>query len=213
MTTADKDRDERQFERLVFFSDAVFAIAITLLVLDLKPPDPRAPFDLRAMAPGLEGFAISFFVISLYWLSHHELFGTLRRENRRLRITNLAFLAGIAFLPYPTSVIASYRTASGPVVFYALSVAAVGALQVALILAARRPELMRPGETAEGTRRFVTYAFVAPTIFLVSAPVALFAPSPATWLWILIWPGLRLAHWRDRGSRRSADAAIGRGKE
>ena len=133
------ERAERQFERLAFFSDAVFAIAITLLVLDLKPPNPHAPFDLRSMEPSFEGFAISFFVISLYWLAHHQLFGSLLREDRRLRVTNLWFLASVAFLPYPTSVIGSYDTATGPVIFYALSVATVGVLLVVLTWAARRP--------------------------------------------------------------------------
>jgi len=193
-------RETRQFERLVFFSDAVFAIAITLLVLDLKPP--AGAFDVRAlkaMIPSFEGFGISFFVIAVYWLAHHDLFGALRREDRTLRLMNLAFLASIAFLPFPTSVIALYTATTAPVIFYALSVAAVGMLQVGLILVARRPSLMRPGESVAKTHRPIVRSLVAPVVFLASAVVAVRAPHLATYMWILIWPALKVVgFWPDK---------------
>jgi len=175
-------RATRQLERLVFFSDAVFAIAITLLVLDLKPP--AGAFNARALAamvPSFEGFGISFSV-----------FGALRREDRALRVMNLFFLASIAFLPFPTSVIALHAPTTAPVIFYALSVAAVGLLQAGLVLAARRPSLMSAGETRAETRHRLVRSLVPPTVFLVSTFVALRAPSLATIMWILIWPALRV---------------------
>jgi uncharacterized membrane protein len=187
------DREQRQFERLAFFSDAVFAIAITLLVLDLKPPSgPTFRLDLGELLPTFLGFVISFSVIAIYWLTHHAIFGALVREDRRLRIANLVFLACIAFLPFPTSIIARYPATSGSVIFYALSVAAVGLCEVILILAARRQGLMRPGETPETTRWLIARGLTPPAIFLSSAVVAPFAPGPAQWVWILIWPGLRI---------------------
>jgi len=143
------------------------------------------------MIPSFEGFGISFFVIAVYWLGHHELFGALQREDRRLRVMNLAFLASIAFLPFPTSVIALNPATPAPVIFYALSVAAVGLLQTGLILVARRPGLLRAGPSAGKTRRGVIRSLVAPTVFLVSAGVAVRAPHLATYMWILIWPILR----------------------
>jgi uncharacterized membrane protein len=185
-------RETRQFERLVFFSDAVFAIAITLLVLDLKPPvGAFNTLAVKAMIPSFEGFGISFFVIAVYWLSHHDLFGALRRDDRPLRVMNLAFLASIAFLPFPTSVIALYKATTAPVIFYALSVATVGLLQVGLILTARRPSLMREGEHRADTRRLVVRSLVAPAVFLASVGVAIRWPHAATYMWILIWPALK----------------------
>jgi uncharacterized membrane protein len=187
------DRDRRQFERLVFFSDAVFAIAITLLVLDLKPPPgPRFVFDLDQLAPGVLGFFISFSVIAIYWLAHHALFGGLEREDRALRVTNLIFLGSVAFLPFPTSIIAKFPATTGSVIFYAASVALVGLFEIALILAARRPTLMRPGARRETTRWLLARALTPPAIFLTSIGVALVAPRWAQWLWILIWPALRV---------------------
>jgi uncharacterized membrane protein len=189
-------REARQFERLVLFSDAVFAIAITLLVLDLKPP--AGAFDVRALAtmiPSFEGFGISFFVIAVYWLSHHHLFGALRREDGPLRVMNLFFLASIAFLPFPTSIIALHAPTTAAVIFYALSVAVVGLLQAGLVLVARRPALMSAGETLAETRAETRHklvrSLVPPTVFLASTFVALRAPALATLIWILIWPALR----------------------
>jgi uncharacterized membrane protein len=205
-------REIRQFERLTFFSDAVFAIAITLLVLDLKPPTSTFNTQaLKAMIPSFEGFGISFFVIAVYWLAHHELFGTLRREDRALRVMNFLFLASIAFLPFPTSVIALYPATTAPVIFYALSVAAVGLLLVGLTLTARRPALTRPGEIRAETHFMIVRSLVAPMIFLVSAGVAIRSPHAATYMWILIWPGLRCVDlWprlaRSRGDERLAPA-------
>ena len=105
---------------------------------------------------------------------------------------NLFFLASIAFLPFPTSVIALHAPTTAPVIFYALSVAAVGLLQAGLVLAARRPSLMSAGETRAETRHRLVRSLVPPTVFLASTFVALRAPSLATIMWILIWPALRV---------------------
>jgi len=130
-------------------------------------------------------------VIAVYWLSHHDLFGALRRDDRPLRLMNLAFLASIAFLPFPTSVIALYKATTAPVIFYALSVASVGLLQVGLTLTARRPSLMRGGEGRAETRRLVVRSLVAPAVFLASVGVAVRWPHAASYTWILIWPVLK----------------------
>jgi uncharacterized membrane protein len=190
----DVQNAHRQFERLVFFSDAVFAIAITLLVLDLKAPP--GPLDARAwqeIFPKVLGFAISFFVIGIYWMAHHELFGSLEKEDGPLKVANLAFLASIVFLPFPTSVIAGRVNSTPSVIFYALSVASVGLLLVMLTLVARRPALMRPGETRGRTLRLVIRSLAAPSVFVVSAAVALWRPNTAALLWLAVWPAVRIA--------------------
>jgi uncharacterized membrane protein len=182
-------RDDRQFERLVFFSDAVFAIAITLLVLDLRAiPGPHGELQLATAVPGFFSFALSFAVIGRYWLAHHSLFGALRREDAALRATNFVFLFAVVFLPFPTKMLNEYKMSTTSVVFYALSVATVGLLQVLLCFVARRPALMRPGETRGGTARFAVRALVAPVIFIVSVAGAWPEPRVTALLWILIVP-------------------------
>src|SRR5512143_3862197 len=82
-------------ERIVFFSDAVMAIAITLLALDLRLPVVDAavagqvlPAQLAALQPRFMTFCISFIVIGIYWISHHRYFGYIRRYDTRLILLN-----------------------------------------------------------------------------------------------------------------------------
>jgi len=205
-----KARDDhnahRQFERLVFFSDAVFAIAITLLVLDLRAP--AGPLDEQAwreIFPKVLGFGISFFVIGIYWMAHHELFGSLESEDGPLKVANLAFLASIVFLPFPTSLIAGRVNSTASVAFYALSVASVGLLLVMLTLVARRPALMRPGETRGRTLRFVTRSLGAPLVFVISAVVAIWRPNLAALSWLAVWPAVRVAGLLGRAVEKRVD--------
>ncbi len=199
-TPTDSATHDLGFERLVFFSDAVFAIAITLLVLDLKlPPGPHGEIQIGPLVPKLLGFVISFSVTALYWLAHHRLFKTLRMESAALRVVNLVFLACVVFLAFPTSVISEYPTTAWAVICYALSVSATGVLMAILVLTARRPALMRPGETAGGTLRLFLRSVGVPLVFLGSCLVAIDNPLPATLLWMLIPLVIRLlgglGHW------------------
>ena len=92
--------------RLEAFSDGVFAIAITLLVLELRPPTtlPLAP-PLRAMLPQIAAFAAAFLVVGMAWISHHGLFHLLRRANKTLIWLNMGLLLCISFVPFPTMVL------------------------------------------------------------------------------------------------------------
>ncbi len=92
--------------RLEAFSDGVFAIAITLLVLDLKPPLtlPLAP-HLREMLPQIGAYAAAFLVVGMAWIGHHGLFHLLRRMNKTLIWLNMGLLLCISFVPFPTMVL------------------------------------------------------------------------------------------------------------
>jgi uncharacterized membrane protein len=206
--TAEHDgRLDRQFERLVFFSDAVFAIAITLLVLDLRaPPGPHGELRLSSSVGSIISFAISFFVIGRYWLAHHALFGALRREDGALRAINLVFLFSVVFLPFPTKVLEAFPLTTTSVMFYALSVAAVGLLQVVLCFVARRPHLLRAGETRGGTVHFAFHSLSAPLVFLASTAVAWPTPRLTPFVWILILPASLLADRLGRRIERRLDA-------
>jgi uncharacterized membrane protein len=199
-------REARQFERLVFFSDAVFAIAITLLVLDLRTtPGPHGELRLATAVQGIVSFGISFVLIGRYWIAHHALFGALRQEDAPLRAVNFVFLFCIVFLPFPTKVIEQYPLSTTSVVFYALSVAAVGLTGVVLCFVARRPALLRPGETRGGTVRFALRALPSPLIFIASTAMAWPAPRLTPFLWILIWPASLGAEWLGRRLQRRID--------
>jgi len=126
-----------------------------------------------------------------------------------LRIVNLAFLASIAFLPFPTSVIAEYPTTASSVRFYAMSVCAVGYLLAALTLVSRRPSLLQPEETWGGTVRAVIYALVTPTVFLITGFIAGYKPVLAMRLWWLVIPALIGASWLGRMIQTRIDQPAG----
>lgn len=92
------------------FSDGVFAIVITLLVLDVRAPDSSPSEllgDLLAQWPAYLGYLTSFLYIGVIWLNHHALFNRVQRIDKRLNLANLVLLLTTAFLPFPTSVLAT----------------------------------------------------------------------------------------------------------
>jgi uncharacterized membrane protein len=201
------------FERVVFFSDAVFAIAITLLVLDLKLPETaHGPVDLRLIAPKLLGFAVSFFAIGIYWMAHHRLFETLKGQDGAARAFNLLFLAAVAFLPFPTSVITERGPETSAVVFYSGSIAAAGFLFILLAAVARRPSLLIEGEGTGETLRFLLRASAAPLVFTGSAFVALTRPGLAMETWALVFPAVwlfdRVGRLFERASARTEQPSV-----
>jgi uncharacterized membrane protein len=186
-----------EYDRVLFFSDAVFAIAITLLAIDLRAP--AATFVaahhlstsdvLSSAGPSLIGFGISFAVIGVFWLGHHRIFRYITALDRPLIGLNLFFLGTIAFLPYPTELLSS--TASnhgGAEIFYAICASVAGLAEGAIWLYATtiRPALADPS-AAKVRLTFSLRIARVPAVFLASIPVAVVAPKVAPFLWILIW--------------------------
>ena len=97
-------------ERIAYFSDAVYAIALTLLVVDLKIPDgATSAADVMAQEwPSYLGFALSFVIISISWIGHHRRFRVIVRHDVGLIVINLVLLFGIASVPFPTALLAEF---------------------------------------------------------------------------------------------------------
>jgi uncharacterized membrane protein len=98
--------------RIEAFSDGVFSIAATLLVLELKPPPASLPFwqGIAAQWPGFASFLLSFLFIGIMWINHHRLFTHMRRSDDLLMLSNLLLLLGVVWVPYPTSLMAQALT-------------------------------------------------------------------------------------------------------
>jgi len=100
--------------RLEAFSDGVFAIAITLLVLEIRVPGSEIHTTRELWSalgdkwPNYVGYALSFLVIGVMWINHHALFEYIQRVNRPLLVANLLLLMGVGFLPFPTAVLAEH---------------------------------------------------------------------------------------------------------
>jgi uncharacterized membrane protein len=180
-----------EFERVLFFSDAVFAIAITLLVIDLRVPVSsaiRSAHVLREAVPQMTGFGIGFALIGVFWLGHHSVFRQVVAMNGALTRLNLLFLGTIAFLPYPTALLSAAEGQVASTVFFAAWVAAAGLTEAAVWLYALRvPGLVDPDLSREQRRGVARRILVAPVVFVVSIPVALVAPEPAEFVWIMVW--------------------------
>jgi uncharacterized membrane protein len=94
--------------RIEAFSDGVFSIAATLLVLELKAPPANVPFwqGILHMWPGYVSFVLSFFFIGIMWINHHRLFVHIKKADDLLMAANLLLLLGVVFVPYPTLLMA-----------------------------------------------------------------------------------------------------------
>jgi len=117
----ESDKDSLNFERVVFFSDAVFAIAITLLALEIRLSEvdvDALPQAMFALLPEIAVYALSFLLVGVYWVSHHRMFQYIARYDYTLIWLNLLFLLCIAFLPVASAILGKYYAQPFAVLFY-----------------------------------------------------------------------------------------------
>jgi uncharacterized membrane protein len=198
---------EHKLERLIFFSDAVFAIAITLLVIDLRAPrlPPGAPdaavaAALGAMLPNFGGFALSFLVIGAFWIGHHRAFALARRWSDRLVAPNLLLLAMMAALPFFTALLSANSTSRLPPLLYGAWLLLAGLATVGVQRVVTAPPVIDPRATADDAAaiRERGYALVAGAAFGM-ALVALIGPGSNGLIGLATIPLIRRAlAWRRR---------------
>jgi uncharacterized membrane protein len=180
-------------ERIVFFSDAVMAIAITLLAIDIRVPeiDPAAaaaelPKQLAAITPNLLTFFISFIVIGIYWISHHRYFSYIKRYDTRLMLLNLMFLFFIACMPFVASLLGRFPSVPIALVIYTLAVAALGTSMALIWRYASKDHLLVEPDLEAGTIKIINIRlFVAPLMFLVAVPFAFVSKLAVIIVWWL----------------------------
>ena len=188
-TAKQRKENEIEFSRIVAFSDGVFAIAITLLVLQLgvKPGVQnselgKALLDERG---DLFAYAISFAVIGRFWLVHHRFFGDVTGFDGRLIVLNLFYLSWIVLIPFSSQILGDHGGAEAAVILYAANLVGVILSGIWLFADARRAGLSRA--TAEETRSGERSALAIAAIFLLSILVALFSPELATYCWLALF--------------------------
>jgi uncharacterized membrane protein len=194
------------FSRIVAFTDGIFAIAITLLVLNFDVPQAPGgqPVELDVYAETLGGDVLAYFltfaVVGRLWLVHHRLFGTLESFDSRLMVLNLAYLAMIALMPFPAELLGEYGDQRLPVLLYASVLAAAAALNWIMARHAVHAGLVhadhREVTAPWGGRR---YAFI-PAVFLLSIPMALVSPLGAQLMWTAVIVARVVAALVDRRS-------------
>jgi uncharacterized membrane protein len=188
-TARRREENEVEFSRIVAFSDGVFAIAITLLVLNLSVPDHLHGRDLGralwAQRQDLLAYAISFAIIGRFWVVHHRFFGTVTGFDGRLLGLNLFYLGWIALFPFSAQVFGDHAGDTAAIVLYALNLAGIALVGMLMATDARHAGLaeMSAEEAREGQHRALAVA----AVFLASIPVAFLVPGFAPFMWLALF--------------------------
>jgi uncharacterized membrane protein len=181
-----RKENEVEFSRIVAFSDGVFAIAITLLVLGLDI-SPSVPLDeiaraIRDQWDNFLAFAISFAVIGRFWVVHHRFFGEVQAFDGRLLSLNLLYLATIVLIPFSSKVLGDYGSETAAAVLYAVNLSAVILVGLWMTGYAHRAGLTTIDAAAHRETQ-VRAGYIA-AVFLTSIPVAFLSPAVAELMWL-----------------------------
>ena len=184
--------------RILALSDGVFAIALTLLILDIVLPartnDDNLGQTLLHIWPRYLAYALSFLVIARFWVIHHQTFKLIVRDNTTLVWLNFLLLFFIAFLPFPTAVIGAHEGSAAAAVLYAIAVCLTGASSAAYLwYATGRANLIRPDVGRGQIRAMRARSMSGPVFFALTVPVAAFVSYLAEALWIFAFPLARMS--------------------
>lgn len=176
--------------RVVAFTDGVFAIAITLLVLNLDVPElssgKELADELGKLWPHLLAYFLSFAVVGRFWIIHHRVFAVVRSFDGRLLMLNLLYLAFIVLVPFTTELIGDYGDTTAAVVPYAAALGIAALVNWFMIRHLVRAEHVKPERREETSRYADTPSLMVPGAFLASIPVAFLSPYAAEAMWVLM---------------------------
>jgi uncharacterized membrane protein len=209
--------DHNDTNRLEAFSDGVFAIAITLLILEIGVPHVSADGSLwramRELWPSYLSYTISFVVIGIMWMNHHNMFRDIVRTDHYLLVLNLLLLMCISFLPFPTAVLSEYMRAGGhrtaAVMFYGATFTVIAIAWNALWLYASHGHRLLSHDVSVARVRIRTRRnLLGPIMYGITIPLALIS----LWISIVIYAGLAVLYllpqdeaWRTEHSHEPAD--------
>jgi uncharacterized membrane protein len=206
-------RDSAEFARVLAFTDGLFAIAMTLLIVAVGVPhisDESSVHELsdalNDLVPAFTSFFISFAVIGRYWLAHHQFVSLLSAMSQSFIVLNLLYLAFIAFLPFPTALLGEYFSNPLSIVIYAISVGIVSGMEVVLFRNAYRNDLLQRKPTP-AVYRFGVIASLAPVLFFaISIPIAFVSTTLAVVTWFLTAP---FGAWLERRAPEGVESLLG----
>ena len=184
-------KKEFQLERMILFSDAVFAIAITLLVIELKVPEiEKAELTegkllqaLGHLMPKFFGFMVSFLFIGIYWTVHHRLFGYVVNYTPKLVRLNLLFLFAVALMPFSTAFYSEYlmKHVLTPVIFYTANIILLGIFNLFMWRHISNPKnKLSEGLSRPDAKYFSFRAILVPSMFTLFAFIYLVNPYIAS---------------------------------
>ncbi len=170
--------------RLEAFSDGVIAIIITIMVLELRPPDGSGFGDLASLWPTFASYLLSFVLLGIYWANHHHLLQAAKVVNGPALWANLHLLFWLSLFPFGTAWVGRSSFAPTPVAFYGLllllaAIAYYILVQVLIRVPDQTPVLASAvGRDVKGT--------ISPILYLVAVPLALVVPALALAIYVLV---------------------------
>jgi uncharacterized membrane protein len=189
---------ERQHDpsRVLALSDGVFAIVITLLVLEIHVPELTGGRSLnealREIWPSFTAFVISFIVAGMHWVGHRDLFGLIRRTDRGLVWLNIVYMLPLCLLPFGASLLGRYRDEPVALRLYGLVLVSIAVMRVAIWLyATNRPHLLwRPLDQRQRRAGLALTVFPG-VVYLLAMLVAVAAPGVS----LAIYAGLPVLYF------------------
>ena len=192
-----REGNEIEFARIVAFSDGVFAIAITLLVLALDIPDhlhgESVGEALWDQHENLLAYGLSFAVIGRFWIVHHRFFSNVTGFDGRLLALNIFYLAWIVLIPFSSKVLGDHGGETVTVVLYAANLSGVVLTGMWLEADAHRAGLTSIETSVHREQRYRSTYIAA--VFLASIPLAFVVPELAPFMWLALFfdPASRFA--------------------
>jgi uncharacterized membrane protein len=176
-------------ERIIGFSDSLFAFAITLLALNIDLPESLPAGQLIAslmgLGPHIFHYAISFFVVGSFWIQHHNIFRHIRKYDRTLMWLNLLFLMLITFAPFLTDMMSDYAGYPVPVIIYSIYLGTCSLMLLILWLHASHEKRLLHPQMPENTISSIRFRAIAVVIiFFLSAVLAFYDPFLAQLSWL-----------------------------
>jgi uncharacterized membrane protein len=192
----DQDRRHGEPDRLVTFTDGVFAIVITILVLELKVPDlssgQRLAESLEEMRPTFVAFVISFLLVGMYWVGHRDMFTGVRFVNRDVLWLNLLFLLPVALVPFAASVVGEYPDEAAALHLYGAVLIVVTLMRMLLYwYLLRHPGLLWEPPSRHSRR----FAILISGVPLVAYVIAMLVASSVPWLSLMLYAVLPLLYF------------------
>jgi uncharacterized membrane protein len=188
-------RETVEFARIVAFTDGVFAVAITLLVLSINVPSDVSGAGLHDYLldtwPQLFAYFLSFAVIGRFWIAHHRYFALLHNFDRPLMVLNLGFLSLLVLVPFATELLGDYNDRSDAVALYAAVVGTTALLERVMIRYARRRGHVHDPRAAAVAAR----TLLPPIVFYASIPVAVVSTLAAQLMWLALLVEVARNRW------------------
>lgn len=202
--------------RVEALTDGVFAVAMTLLVLDIKVPEleqavasAELPYRLLALWPKFLSYAISFVILGVYWVGHHLQLSFIRSADRPLLWINILFLLWVALVPFSTALLSEYTKHRLAIAVYAGNMIAIG-LTLALHwwYATAKRRHVDPDVHPGLVRAAMSRVLMGPLLYMVAIVLSFFSPEWSLGLCALvpilyILPGRLDIHWGTRGHAKS----------